>query len=838
MKIIHRHSFLVVLIICLVMQSMPNIRGNAIPASPSSSVFLPFSNKPPRLLPAQTFSMGGESTAYALTDTHLWLGEGRELVVIDLADSIRPRYLSSFHLPAVAKQIVIQQPYAYIVLITGSLMVLDISRPSQIQLLDHIFENEKITQVTASKSRLFVDTATTLRIFAVLDNGKLHKRSTINQPEAPETHTLLPRRVLVLPQSPEFAIVHWEVSHLELIDTRDPDRIVRTLLVPNALTFAFSESVLYVLQNREALLIGSRLVLFDLKQPTAPIRHQIDRPNTIKTTPRVDVQQGYWIENWRLHTFNHADPFKATAIIEGQILLAPYTDPCASTYIFSGLHLITVCFEGQVAIYDIRQLTQPKLLRLGTVTGKIERAGYYFPEIAANRTSVFFPSKNGFTHLSLSDLSQPIPISTYTKNKLNQTSREFWNSSILLQDKVLLESHKQVALIGLDTNLPDNDASKISKRLFDLADTDATRNADASQILAAVPLTPTQSGYVLVRSVSDLINNDNRLQPRATLQLYKFLPDYGVIPAAQIPLSAKYTLEIKTYDTDLIIISANINENGNLTSIDLARWDISDPNRPKLKGQFQSPSLIRSKYIVLKDGLLFLGLQYYDERYTTYFFDLANQSNLQPNGTLAFDLSRISSMLPMLQGRMNQYAYVSTDFSTIKIFELRAGDSITSTQTLTNTLKEVGAFSISALPFQSPTLNLMGAIGVTTTTLEDETPTFELWSFAHPLAPRRIGQFSPTAMQADYKVSQYLWADGKFVTYLLPKKVTIYPPEPVVQLWQVQNFDSAGLEAQFQFPESNDSIQFAPQFSHLKAPLFVSACPDCGITFVRVGSGN
>lgn len=249
---------------------------------------------------------GGVSRAFNVDSRYAYVGEGHELVVIDLQDTVLHE-VASLHLPGVAQNIELAQSYAYIATGIGGLAVVDLRNPSHLSLVGQWSEptNQQVLSVLVMNRRAYVNSADSLFVLDIADPTQIRVLGHYDLPEVKDG--LRPKRFINImphPSDQNFLLIQVSGGLSVLFDLRDLNNIQP--LFPSVSPYygsyiphhSHEGNLFYHLEQPFGPNTRADLIVNDLSVSISPKTYVIQHPdnNLDLRTIHTFVWNGRWIE--------------------------------------------------------------------------------------------------------------------------------------------------------------------------------------------------------------------------------------------------------------------------------------------------------------------------------------------------------------------------------------------------------------------------------------------------------------------------------------------------------------------------------------------------------------
>jgi len=331
---------------------------------------------------------GGVSRAFNFDSQYAYVGEGHELVVIDLQDADLHE-VARLHLPGVAQNIELAQSYAYIATGIGGLAVVDLRNPPHPSLVGQWGRatNQQVLSVLVVNGRAYVNSADSLFVLDIADPTQITVIGRYDLPEVKDG--LRPKRFINItphPSDQNFLLIQVSGGLSILFDLRDLSNIQPFLLSVSPYYGIYMPShsregnLFYHLEQPFGPNTRSDLIVNDLSVSISPKTYVIQHPDNHLDLGaiRTFVWKGRWIE------------FSANPDNAGGMLLNIYTiDYNASKLVLLNRWPIAPCQGAYPA--TITQIQQYFLLHCGVGRSEIQVLDLSDPQQAHYNTQGMLP---------------------------------------------------------------------------------------------------------------------------------------------------------------------------------------------------------------------------------------------------------------------------------------------------------------------------------------------------------------------------------------------------------------------------------------------------------------
>lgn len=600
----------------------------------ASKIYLPLTKSPVQKLG----SAGGVSQAVTHDGNYAYVGQGHELVIIDISQA-QPSEIGHVRLPGVAGQIEINNGYAYVTTHAGGLAIVDVRDPARPNLAGQWPDGIADMQLQSVLLRgrfAYVNTYQTLFVLDVANPAQIRLLGRYDLPSDAPAYFV---KITPHPADDRFVFIKMNTGSNDLYDLRNPQQI-------RSLNFGVPKHTregnkFYFLNYDESKDV-TNLIVYDMSQPNNPKQQVIPRSESNLYAARVAgfVWKGYWIE----HLTNNLNVFlidEANNVKPKLTLVAQYPLPTCSGGANIQLvdhYMLLFCydFEGvstTIVAFDINNVQQIKRVGQGDwpMTGKVS-------EVSFKQQRVMFLAGKQLATMPVGDLNSNFKLTVFSTAHATREVSVFDH---------LITLNEQVAVPGITTTLFANTPPFTLTQLY--SNTTIPSNEPISQVTISPTLRAAMhgnTGAIVLWSV-------------------------GITKPVSIITTTKhngYSVQLLV-NADWLLISYG-------TQIEF--WHLADPQQPKLGAVYSDikPFDISKGYrtiFMIKPNLLLIP------QTTAYvFLDITNPSNIRIvkqhsiSETQILLVPGLPGPVPTIIQQTDQRLMISMNLRHIDIFDISA----------------------------------------------------------------------------------------------------------------------------------------------------------------------
>jgi hypothetical protein len=208
--------------------------------------------------------LGGEARAVAVVDQRVYLAAGPRLLVLDVSNPATPLQIGQSELlPAVTREMVVANGFAYVLAADHHLYILDLTNAADPRLVGSMFLSEMATNLAIRDTLLFVSEGERQ---GEVESGRL-LIVDVNNPAAP----------VALSHVPFDLYIYGIIVHQELVYLAAGSQLL-VLWVVDGQTVAFVEQLIGPFYGVGGIVVGDRLYMtggnlavFDVTEPERPV---------------------------------------------------------------------------------------------------------------------------------------------------------------------------------------------------------------------------------------------------------------------------------------------------------------------------------------------------------------------------------------------------------------------------------------------------------------------------------------------------------------------------------------------------------------------------------------